>query len=258
MHRAAEWDAAGAAALTPRLERYGRGAGPVWEPRVKASAAIAYLLAGDRARAERLFAELAGQVALPTMAAFEFMSLEWYEELRQSLAETLRGARAEGNLHRIAWNRTCAAHLELRFGRLHAAEVAAAEAIPLGEVLVNPKMDLAAAALAGVQAWRGQADSCLANARRAAASARAQPTALPRGSHTCRSGSWLSGREGPARRSSSSSHSPDAGRRAPWPIRRLFPSSPTWSRPTRSRGRPERLESCSNASRVSPAPRVTR
>ncbi len=170
--REATWDAAGAAELAPRLERYAPGASEDWQARFRGLAAIAYLAAGERARAVRLFEGLASDPAMPTKAAFEYMSLERYDLLRASLAETLRQERADGNLHRIAWIRTCAAHLELRQGRLSAAEAAAAEAIDLGEILADPKMDIAAAALAATQAWRGQAEGCSANARRAAASAR--------------------------------------------------------------------------------------
>jgi DNA-binding CsgD family transcriptional regulator len=171
MRRSSRWDASGAVALCPRLEEYAAGSGPVWRQRAVASAAMSYLRAGDRPRAERLFGALE-RTDIPTIAAFDYMSLEWYDRLRESLAETLRAARADGNIHRIAWNRTCAAHLELRHGRLDAAEAAAAEALPLGEAISERKIDLAAAALAGVQAWRGQSEACVANARRAAAAAR--------------------------------------------------------------------------------------
>ena len=107
------------------------------------------------------------------MGGFQYMALEWYDEVRASVAETIVQARAKGNLHNVGWNRTVAAHLELRHGRLDAAESAAAEAIPLREILSEAKIDIATAALAGVQAWRGQADACTKNARRATASARA-------------------------------------------------------------------------------------
>ncbi len=166
-------DAAGAATLAPRLERYARGAGPLWQPRMLAVAASAYLLAGERDRAVGLFRELTGHPDIPTMDAFDYMSLEWYDVLRASLAETLRESRADGYPHRIVWNRSCAAHLELRHGRLSAAEAAAAEAIPLAEVLGSPKASIASAALAAVQAWRGEVEPCTTNARVAAASARA-------------------------------------------------------------------------------------
>jgi DNA-binding CsgD family transcriptional regulator len=170
--RGTEWDAAGAAELASRLERFAEGAGAEWAARFRGQAAIAYLTAGERDRARRLFEGLESDPTMPVKAAFEYMSLELDDTLRSSLAETLRQERAAGNLHRIAWSLTGAAHLELRHGRLTAAEAAAAEAIGLGEILANPKMDLAAAALAAAQAWRGQAEGCVANARRAAASAR--------------------------------------------------------------------------------------
>jgi len=175
------FDAAGAAALAPRLEQYARGAGPEWQARTLAVVAGVYLLAGERKPAAGLFRTLATHPALPTMCAFYYMSLEWYDELRASLDETLRAARAEGNLHRIAWNRSCAAHLELRHGRLSAAEAAAVEAISLESVLGQPKVLIASAALAGVQAWRGEAETCTTNARLAAAAARAARDRFPEG-----------------------------------------------------------------------------
>lgn len=115
------------------------------------------------------------------MAAFDYMSLEWYDELRASLSDTIAEARRTGNLHRIMWNRSCAAHLELRHGRLGAAEAAAAEALRMGELLGDPKAPIACAALAGIQAWRGEIEACTANARRAAASARSAHDLFPEG-----------------------------------------------------------------------------
>ncbi len=167
------WDAAGAVALAPQMERHGRGAGPDWSLRARGKAAIVYLFAGDFRRAADRFRPLVSEPAHATMGGFQFMALEWHDEVRVSVAETIVGARAKGNLHNIGWNRTVAAHLELRHGRLDAAEAAAAEAIPLREILSEAKIDIATAALAGVQAWRGQADACTANGRRAVASARA-------------------------------------------------------------------------------------
>src|SRR5205823_2343077 len=80
--------------------------------------------------------------------ALEYMQLEWWSEVRSALAETLREGRASGNLLRIVWNQGCTAFLELRHGRLTAAELAAAEAIPLGEAL-------------GVPVWTGYASIAL-------------------------------------------------------------------------------------------------
>ena len=166
------FDAAGAAALAPRLEAAAREAGPWWRPRTLSGAAAAYLDAGERERAMELFGELADHYAMPAGFAFDYLALEWYDVLRASLDETLREGRTNGNRLRIVWNQSCAAHLELRLGRLDAAVAAAAEAIQLGEVIDTPALvGVASAALAGVQAWRGQAAACTESAR-AALSAR--------------------------------------------------------------------------------------
>src|SRR5581483_5533718 len=160
------FDAAGAAALAPRLEAAARDAGPWWRPRTLSGAAAAYLLAGRRERALGLFRELVDCHAMPAGFAFDYMALEWYGELRASLDETLREGRSTGNRLRIVWNQSCAAHLELRQGRLDAAAVAAAEAIRLGETIGTPALvGVASAALAGVHAWRGQDDACRAAAQ---------------------------------------------------------------------------------------------
>ena len=104
-----------------------------------------------RARAAmELFRELADHYAMPAGFAFDYLALEWYDVLRASLDETLREGRAKGNRLRIVWNQSCAAHLELRLGRLDAAVAAAAEAIQLGEVIDTPALvGVASAALAG-------------------------------------------------------------------------------------------------------------
>jgi DNA-binding CsgD family transcriptional regulator len=107
------------------------------------------------------------------MAGFQYMAFDWFDEVRTSVDETIVGARARGNLQNIVWNRTVAAHLELRCGRLDAAEAAAAEAIALRDILRHDKIEAASTALAAVHAWRGQADACIAAARRAVASAQA-------------------------------------------------------------------------------------
>jgi DNA-binding CsgD family transcriptional regulator len=160
------FDAAGAAALAPRLEAAARDAGPWWRPRTLSGAAAAYLLAGERERAIELFHELAEHHAMPAGFAFEYLAIEWYDVLRASLDETLREGRANGNRLRIVWNQSCAAHLDLRLGRLDAAVADAAEAIQLGEVIDTPALvGLASAALAGAQAWRGQAAACTESAR---------------------------------------------------------------------------------------------
>ncbi len=164
------FDAAGAAELAPRLELAARDAGPWWKPRTLAGAAAAYLLAGERGRAMPLFEYLADSYAMPAGFGFDFLAIEWYDVLRSSLDETLREGRAKGNRLRIVWNQSCAAHLELRQGRLDAAVVAAAEAIQLGEAIGTPSLvGTASAALAGVHAWRGQSAACVAAAQTAIA-----------------------------------------------------------------------------------------
>ena len=137
-------------------------------PHDSRGAAAAYLDAGERERAMELFGELADHYAMPAGFAFDYLALEWYDVLRASLDETLREGRTNGNRLRIVWNQSCAAHLELRLGRLDAAVAAAAEAIQLGEVIDTPALvGVASAALAGVQAWRGQAAACTESARAA-------------------------------------------------------------------------------------------
>ncbi len=133
-------DADGAVALAPRLEAAAQGAGAWWGPRCLACSAAAYLVAGDRDRAARLFRELAHNPAIPAVFPYDYMSLGWYDELRASLAETLREGRATGHLLRIVWNQSCAAHLELRLGRLTASAAAAVEAVPLGEAIGTPAL----------------------------------------------------------------------------------------------------------------------
>jgi len=160
------FDAAGAAELAPRLEVAARDAGPWWKPRTLAGAAAAYLLAGDRERAMPLYRYLADSYAMPAGFGYDFLAIEWYDVLRASLDETLREGRAKGNRLRIVWNQSCAAHLELRLGRLDAALVAAAEAIQLGEAIGTPALvGAASAASASVHAWRGQEEACVASAR---------------------------------------------------------------------------------------------
>ena len=166
------FDAAGAVALSPELERRAANAGSNRGARARVTAGLAHLLAGDRDEATRCFRAPDPHPDQATMAAFDYMSLEWHDELQTSLAATFADALQTGNLHRIMWNRSCAAHFELRHGRLRAAAAAAAEALRVGELLEDPKTPIACAALAGVHAWRGEVDQCRANARRAAASAR--------------------------------------------------------------------------------------
>jgi DNA-binding CsgD family transcriptional regulator len=167
------WDAVGAVELAHRIDAIAGGAGEDWGQRGLTYAGVAYLTAGDFARAADRLRAQATLPAHPTMAGFQYMAFDWFDEVRTSVDETIVGARARGNLQNIVWNRTVAAHLELRCGRLDAAEAAAAEAIALRDILRHDKIEAASTALAAVQAWRGQADACIAAARRAVASARA-------------------------------------------------------------------------------------
>ncbi len=169
--RTSSFDAAGAVDAARRIERHATGADAEWRARAYGAAACAYVHAGNRTDAMRCLS-LANHPDLPTMGAFDFMALERFDELRRSLDETLRQARAEGNAHRVIWNRNCAAHLELRCGRLGAAEAAAAEAIRIGELNEEPKSELGYAVLAGVYAWRGNAEAAESAGKRAAAAAR--------------------------------------------------------------------------------------
>ncbi len=163
-------DAAGAAALAPRLEAMARGG----EARMfRVTAASAYLLAGERERATPLFSELAQEPEIVAMAAWDYLWLEWYDELRAAFVQTLRTDRAAGNQLRIAFIQSATAHLELRCGRLGASAAAAAEAIPLAEAIGTPAFaGTASSALAFVHAWRGQADGCNALAEAALAASR--------------------------------------------------------------------------------------
>ena len=169
------FDAAGAVALVPRLEASARQAGPWWQPRCLAGAACAYLAAGEWERATVLFGELAAHPAMPAGFAYDFMAVEWYAEVRESLVETLHAGRTDGNRLRIVWNQSCMAHLELRLGRLGVAAAAAAEAISLGEVIgTSTIVGYAQSALAGVHAWRGQAEACAESALVGIEAARAE------------------------------------------------------------------------------------
>ena len=169
--RKAAFDVAGAVELARRVERHAAGAGPDWGSRAWGAAAGAYIRAGDREEATRCLAA-ASHPDVPTMGCFDFMALERFDELRQSLEATLRQARADGNYHRVLYNRSFAAHFELRCGHLARAEEAAAEAVRLGELLEEPMADLGYSALAGVYAWRGSEEAAASAARRAAATAR--------------------------------------------------------------------------------------
>jgi DNA-binding CsgD family transcriptional regulator len=155
------FDAAGAAELARRMEPFARNAGPFWGPRHLAGAAASYLLAGESQRAMELFRELAADPEIPAGFAYDYMSIEWYDDVRAALDETLRVGRAKGHRLRIAWNQSCLALLEVRVGRLAAAVAPAAEAISVAETIGTPALaGSASGALALAHAWSGQADTC--------------------------------------------------------------------------------------------------
>lgn len=163
-------DAVGAMALAPRTEAAAREAE---SPFALLYVASTYLLAGEHARAEALYRELLRYPKLAALGPWDYLWLEWYEELRASLAEALRNARAAGNQLIVAFTLAASAHLELRLGRLSHAEAAAAEAIPLAEAIgTSAVAGIASGGLAVVQAWRGREDACKALAEAASTAAR--------------------------------------------------------------------------------------
>lgn len=128
----------------------------------------ALCLAGRAAEAAALQDEVlearAREDKLPTyasQAAEPLLWLERHDELRGLLARSVERSRAEGNLLRLAFDLTNLAALELREGRLDAAEAAGGEALLLAEHI---EMDYLAAcnhgALAAVAARRGREDAC--------------------------------------------------------------------------------------------------
>ncbi len=168
-----DFDAVGAMALAPRLETAARGVEASRGRGALATAASACLLAGKRDRATSLFRELARDSTIPAIFPWDYLWLEWYDELRSSLAQTLYADRASGNLLRISFVQSAAAHLELVQGRLGASAAAAAEAIPLADAIgASAFAGIASGALAGVSAWRGQANACRALSAAALSSAR--------------------------------------------------------------------------------------
>jgi DNA-binding CsgD family transcriptional regulator len=180
--RVDRWDVAGALAVAATQEHHARRAGAWWGRRALAGAAAAYLVAGERDHAEELYRELLVDPGVVANHAFEYLSLELYDELRSAIAESLRDGRATGNQMRICWNQFVAAHLELRQGRLDPAIGAAAEAVHVGETIATAGLGgFTPGALAGVYAWRGQEEACLESARAATAVARAQSDRLQEG-----------------------------------------------------------------------------
>ena len=159
-------DAAGAAALASRLEAAARGvSGPAGAHKL-AMAAGAYLLAGERERGTTLLRELARDPEMPAASAWNYLALEWYDELRASSVQNLQRHRARGNRLGVAYVQSAAAHLELRCGRLTDAAATAAEAIAMADTGGFVEYaGVASCALGLVHAWRGQADACRAAAR---------------------------------------------------------------------------------------------
>jgi DNA-binding CsgD family transcriptional regulator len=151
-------DAAGAVTLAPDAEAAAREAEWAYGLTYPASA---WLLAGERERATELFLELAGVPDIPALCPWDYLWLEWYDELRASLSRSLRDSRAGGNRVRVAYALATSAQLEVRLGQLARAAAAAAEAIPLAEAIGTPAIaGIAAGGLALVHAWQGRADAC--------------------------------------------------------------------------------------------------
>ena len=96
--RLKSFDAAGAAALAPRLEAAAREAGPWWKPRTLAGAAAAYLHAGHREQALELFRELAdfGMGCQPgSRSTTSLWSGTTWSSAHHSTRPCARGARRE-------------------------------------------------------------------------------------------------------------------------------------------------------------------
>jgi DNA-binding CsgD family transcriptional regulator len=167
------YDTRRAVELAERLEASARRAGEWWRPRGLAVAATAHLAAGDGARFSSLFGEIGDHDASVASCALDLVWAERYAEARRALETTLREGRASGNQMRVIWNQACLAHLELRLGRLPQALAAAAEAIALADAHgMGAYAGIARSALAGIQAWRGDVETCRASAAEALAAAR--------------------------------------------------------------------------------------
>ena len=164
-------DAAGALAIAPRAEAAAREAD--W-PFGLTYVAGAHLLAGEHERATALYRELARYPDLAALGPWDYLWLEWYEELGTSLAQTLNAARAEGNQVVVAYTLAATAQFEVRLGRLTQAAAAAAEAMPLADAIGTSAIaGIASGGLAFVHAWRGQGDACRSLAEAAMTAARA-------------------------------------------------------------------------------------
>jgi len=159
--------------LVAELEAASRLAGPWWQPRGLATVAAVNLAAGDSTGFWEVFSQVVGNNAVTAGYALDLIWAEHYETARYALEFTLREGRTSGNQIRVIWNQLCLAHLELRCGQLPQAELAAAEAITLGEAnRASSWSAVAQCALAAVHAWRGDADACRDTAAAALAAAR--------------------------------------------------------------------------------------
>ena len=167
------FDVAGAIELAPRLEEVARRAGPWWGPRGLLDVAETHLMAGDSDRFAEILDELADDDAALAAFAGDLIWAERYDLVRHALETTLREGRSSRNRIRVIWNQACLAQLELRLGRLPQASLAAAEAITVGEAHGAGRwVCVAQSALAGVQAWEGDADACRRTAAEAIGTAR--------------------------------------------------------------------------------------
>jgi DNA-binding CsgD family transcriptional regulator len=167
------YDTVGSVDLAERLETSARQAGDWWRPRGLAVASTAHLAAGDGERFWALMSEVLDEHAAVASCAIDMIWAERYDESRHALETTLREGRASGNRMRVVWNQSCMAHLELRLGRLPQALAAASEAIALADAHgMNAYAGISRYAVAGVQAWRGDAEQCRVSAGEAVLAAR--------------------------------------------------------------------------------------
>jgi DNA-binding CsgD family transcriptional regulator len=167
------YDTVEAVARAERLETSARQAGDWWRTRGLAVASTAHLAAGDGERFWALMSEVLDEDAAVASCAIDMIWAERYDEARHALETTLREGRAAGNRMRVIWNQTCMAHLELRLGRLPQALAAGAEAFALADAHgMNAYAGISRYAIAGVQAWRGDAEQCRAWAGEAVRAAR--------------------------------------------------------------------------------------
>ncbi len=157
-----------------RLEALLSQLGPFWEPRIRAGAAHAHLLAGDTARAAELYRSVLADPDAAATHAIPLGWLEWHDDTRRVLALSYENGRRTGQTLRVAWTRACLGHLEATLGRFPAAVAAAGEALSLAEEMeVEFLAVVALLTLAQVAAVQGRRDDCLAYAGRVEAIAEA-------------------------------------------------------------------------------------